>query len=268
MADMLRVLSLGAGVQSSTVAMMMEHGELPRADLAIFADTGAEPRRVYEWLDWLRQHLTMPVHVVQQGRGLTANLEEGCQGKAHCSNPPFFVGGAGLLRRNCTRDYKIAPINRELHRVRNGRKVVQVFGISFDERQRMRTPNRQYLAAYEYPLVDRQMTRRDCLQWMSDHGYPLPPRSACVYCPYRCDVEWRRLRDTDPEGWAEACRVDALVRTALPGVRAQRGHQQTQCYVHRSCVPLPEVDLSTDVDRGQMLLPGLGWADCEGMCGI
>lgn len=49
----LRVLSLGAGVQSSTLALMSARGDLPRLDYAVFADTGWEPARVYAWLDWL-----------------------------------------------------------------------------------------------------------------------------------------------------------------------------------------------------------------------
>lgn len=35
----LRVLSLGAGVQSTTLALMMAHGEVEVPDAAIFADT-------------------------------------------------------------------------------------------------------------------------------------------------------------------------------------------------------------------------------------
>ncbi len=49
----LRVLSLGAGVQSTTLALMIEKGEIPMVDAAIFADTGAEPKAVYDHLDWL-----------------------------------------------------------------------------------------------------------------------------------------------------------------------------------------------------------------------
>ena len=45
MAD-LRVLSLGAGVQSTTLALMIEKGEIPMVDCAIFADTMGEPKKV------------------------------------------------------------------------------------------------------------------------------------------------------------------------------------------------------------------------------
>ena len=64
----LRVLSLGVGVQSSTLALLAARGEVgPMPDCAIFADTGAEPRKVYTWLDWLETQLPFPVHRVSRG---------------------------------------------------------------------------------------------------------------------------------------------------------------------------------------------------------
>lgn len=45
-------LSLGAGVQSTTLALMFAHGEMPvRLDAAIFADTQCEPVSVYRHLN-------------------------------------------------------------------------------------------------------------------------------------------------------------------------------------------------------------------------
>ena len=47
-------VSLGAGVQSSAMALMAAAGEIsPMPRAAIFADTQAEPDSVYRWLDWL-----------------------------------------------------------------------------------------------------------------------------------------------------------------------------------------------------------------------
>ena len=64
---MKRFLSLGAGVQSSTLALMIAHGELEPVDAAIFADTGWEPKKVYAWLDWLEKQLPFPVYRVTAG---------------------------------------------------------------------------------------------------------------------------------------------------------------------------------------------------------
>ena len=51
MAEPFRFLSLGVGIDSVTVYRLSEHGILPRLDGAIFADTMAEPRGVYETLE-------------------------------------------------------------------------------------------------------------------------------------------------------------------------------------------------------------------------
>ena len=64
----LRVLSLSAGVRSTTLALMAAHGEVgPMPDCAVFADTGLEPRAVYDHLAWLMSPNVppFPVYVVK-----------------------------------------------------------------------------------------------------------------------------------------------------------------------------------------------------------
>jgi hypothetical protein len=39
-----------------------------------------------------------------------------------------------------------------------------------------------------------------------------------------------------------------------------------KAFLHRSCKPLAEVDLRTDVEQGQNLLGFMG--ECDGMCGV
>lgn len=52
----IRTLSLGAGVQSTTIYLLACEGVIPPFDAAIFADTGWEPRRVYEHLERLERY--------------------------------------------------------------------------------------------------------------------------------------------------------------------------------------------------------------------
>ena len=78
----MHVISLGAGVQSSTMALMASAGELsPMPTAAIFADTQGEPASVYDWLNWLEPKLAFPVHRVTAGnladRALTMRLSKG-----------------------------------------------------------------------------------------------------------------------------------------------------------------------------------------------
>ncbi len=86
------------------------------------------------------------------------------------------------------------------------------------------------------------------------------PRSACGFCPYRSNAEWRHLRDTDPTSWARAVEVDKALRR--PGTVANRNLEQA-IYLHRSCLPLVEVDLGErDVSAG------VAGGECEGVCGL
>ena len=71
MAEPQSVISLGAGVQSTVLLLMAEQGLiLPRPIAAVFADTGWEPRQVYQHLEWLELQTTIPVYRVSNRRDL------------------------------------------------------------------------------------------------------------------------------------------------------------------------------------------------------
>ena len=269
----LRVLSLGAGVQSTTLALMAAHGEIgPMPDCAIFADTGWEPSAVREHLAWLMSGnvLPFPVHIVSNGDIRTDLLRAG-SGERWASIPAFTRTvkrnrvEVGMIRPQCTKDYKIVPIRRKvrelagLYRKRSpGVPVVeQWIGISFDEAIRMK-PSFEDWQVNRWPLIERAMTRQDCLRWLERHGYPLPPKSSCVGCPFHSDDMWRRIRDHDPEGWDEAVTVDRAIRVGLRGIRGE-------VFLHRSAVPLDAADLSTPEDHGQLDMFG---NECSGLCGV
>ena len=135
--------------------------------------------------------------------------------------------------------------------------VEQWIGISFDEVIRMK-PSFETWQVNRWPLIERAMTRTDCLRWLERHEYPIPPKSSCVGCPFHSDDEWRRLRDTDADAWASAIDVDAAIRTGVRGIRGK-------VFLHRSATPLAEADLSTPADAGQLDL----WPnECSGLCGV
>lgn len=270
-----RFLSLGAGVQSTTIALMAAEGEIDPIDCAIFADTGCEPGPVYEHLRWLMSANVLPfqVHIVSAGSLIDEMLRSVAGEVGAHGRPPLFVrskhsvrtGRGGKIRRQCTAEYKIDPIRakvRELLGVKKGRRVPkdvlveQVIGISWDERRRAK-PAFQKWIENDYPLIDKRMTRGDCLEWLKRRGYPLPPRSACTICPMRKNAEWRWLKDNDPVGWQQAVGVDRAIRNGFRGITAK------EVFLHRSLIPLDEVDLTTNDD----LMGNLFMEECQGMCG-
>lgn len=262
---MKRFLSLGAGVQSSTLALMIAHGELEQVEAAIFADTGWEPKKVYEWLDWLEKQLPFPVYRVQRGnlRQDILNRQAGIRVAAVPWHMVMPNGNRALGRRQCTAEYKIAPLTRKTRELigLSPRKRVKsvlcemLIGISTDEAMRMK-PSQEAWKIHRWPLIEKNMSRSDCLAWMERKGYPLPPKSSCIGCPFHNDNEWRAIK-SDPEAWADALEVDMAIRNQ-PKIKAQQ-------FMHRSCKPLAEVDLSTAADHGQIDMFN---NECEGMCGV
>jgi hypothetical protein len=268
-----RFLSLGAGVQSSTLALMIAHGELEPVDAAIFADTQWEPRKVYEWLDWLDAEIQrcphpFPVHRVTAG-SLRKNViaKQNTTGGRFATVPWFITnpdGSKGMGRRQCTAEYKLNPLRRKqreligLAKGQRSRRVMAetLIGISTDEALRMK-PSRDKWARSVWPLIDKGMSRQDCLRWMERKGYPLPPKSSCIGCPFHSIHEWRAIK-ADPEAWADALEVDAVIREPVRGMRGQQ-------FMVAQRVPLAEVDLSSAADHGQT---DLFVNECEGMCGV
>lgn len=268
------VISLGAGVQSSTMALMAARGELtPTPDCAIFADTGAEPAAVYRHLDWLETQLPFPVHRVSAG-----NLRHEILGAMAGSNrmdarPPFFTLSAknkrGMLNRQCTQDYKIIPIQRKIRELIGLRKrqrgpktqvVQQWIGISYDERIRRKVSRIRFIEN-RWPLCELEMRRTHCLTWCEERQYPRPPKSACTFCPFTDDLRWRDMKENDPAAFADAVAVDRTIRPGVPGPKRPKG---AEWFLHQRCLPLDQIDFSTAEDRGQSNFLD----DCAGGCGL
>ena len=272
------VLNLGAGVQSSALALMAAKGEVgPMPDFAVFADTQAEPASVYKWLDWLETQLPFPVIRVTRGNLTDDSLKIVYRKKTGVKAmrrliPLFGIKPNGektaALGRSCTADYKIAPILKEIKsrcgikRAQKDITVTQWIGISYDEMQRMKLPSSAW-TQHRWPLVESRMTRSHCKEWMKKNNYPEPPRSACYYCPFHSNDEWRRLRNEDPEFFAKAIDFDLQIRKMY---QEEQTDMKMEVYLHSSCKPIGEIDFSNDIDKGQM---GFDFnSECEGMCGI
>jgi hypothetical protein len=281
-------ISLGAGVQSSAMALMASRGELPDSEMvrgAIFADTQDEPESVYKWLDWLETQLTFPVHRVTAGKlsekSLTMRVTK--DGRSFCSSdiPVYTLSADGSLgkvpNRSCTVDFKIRPILKELRKlaqVKRGTKtpvVEQWIGISIDEWGRAKA-SRDPWAVFRWPLIEQRFSRSKCLEWMESNGYPKPPRSSCVFCPYHRDSEWRRLQLEEPDAFLRAIEFEKQLQAA----KTASDNFDSTPFLHRSCRPLDTIDFRSDVERGQGLLfddgdshPLDSWQDeCDGMCGV
>jgi hypothetical protein len=256
---------------------------MQKFDCAVFADTQAEPQDVYDHLGWLENEAAahgIPVHRVTQGNLREHSINGYVRGsKAHgqrYATLPLYLKGkdgtAGMLRRQCTYDYKVRPIERFIRRsvlgLKHGQRVpkdvhvMRYFGISFDEVARAKL-SRDGWATFIYPFcgiptmpLGRRWNRSDCLRWLHEN-YPGRhiPRSACIECPIHNNAEWRRMRRERPADWELACSIDDTIRKA-DGMRGE-------AFLHSSRVPLRIAEIGSD-ETG----PGLFDQECEGMCGV
>lgn len=271
----LRVLSLGAGVQSTMLALAGKEFGI-KFDCAIFSDVGAEPKAVYDHLDWLETQVDYPVYRITHKDGLTNDIMNAVTAndkgeKYRVASPPFYTrneeGKKGMVRRVCTSEFKILPIYRKIRELLGLKKhahvgkylrVLQYMGISYDELQRQTISPHKWMKNL-YPLVESKITRQGCFDWMKKNGYPEPPRSACTYCPYHRDSEWHRIKTQDPQSWTEAVELDRAIRNGYKG-------DGMQMFVHRSATPLEDVNFDSITENNQQTF-GFD-EECSGMCGL
>lgn len=161
------VLNLGAGIQSSRIFLGMCHGEMPKPDAAIFADTQWEPAAVYENLKFLASvgmKAGIPITKITAGDIRQdaidfRQLRQSKDGKRYAALPLFTKnpnGTIGVNRRQCTSEYKIRPVERWIRtnllglklrqRTPKGVLVRHWFGISADEPSRCAYPGLWKLA--------------------------------------------------------------------------------------------------------------------------
>ena len=250
-------LSLGGGVQSSTLFLMSLHGEIETpCEAAIFADTGWERQQTYETVEELRRignDHGVPIHIVKSGDIRKDTINPDIRKPA----PPVFVknkyGEIGKLPRQCTREYKIEPVYRKIRELtEKGDEIEVMLGISIDEVQRMK-PARVKWLTHIFPLINLRMDRGSCVNWLLDNGYEVPVPSSCIGCPFHSDTIWQSLSDSEIEDAAE------FEKGLAEGLKLK----SKEIFLHRSGRPISERPFER---HNQLILFNEEDEECEGGC--
>lgn len=277
---MIKVISLGLGVQSTALYFMSSLGKIDRADYAIFADTGGEKSETLEYLEYLRKWKEENDGIeliVRNEKNLERDLLLGENSTGHrMASIPSYTdsgGSVGMLRRQCTSEYKIREIDkaiRQIYGITGKKRLPQTEiwnGISLDEASRMTVPIGKWkIMVYpfcgysvypdgkalknDYPV----MRRAEIYTWFEENGFPTPEKSSCVFCPFQSDAAWLRLKTRRPDDFARAVIVDAAIRNST-----KNGVEQP-AYLHQSLKPIGEVSF----DETQLTM----WGDCMGFCHV
>lgn len=266
----MHVISLGVGVQSSCMALMACKGEIePRPDLIVFSDPGWESGSTYRYAAWLKTEIEKHGIMVEftSNGNIRDDLIRAAQDGTRVASLPFFTlaedGTTGMVMRQCTDAYKIQPVRKAIKKflgVKTAREIKEPvtlwMGISTDEIERVKTSRERWIVN-RYPLIEKHMNRLDCENWLKRNGFSVPPKSSCIGCPFHSDAAWLDMKRNDPEAWKDAVEVDKAIRN-MPRMKGK-------VFLHRSCVPLEEVDLNEN--QLEFNWDGFG-NECEGMCGI
>jgi len=248
---LLKVQSNGMGQQSVAMYLMSCDGDLPKLDYSIFADPGKEKQATYNYLDYLKRlEKKIPI-IIENEKNLYKDLLKASKTGNRVASLPYFTKNGGLTMRQCTSEYKITPVENAIRRIQGKKKgqsfdLVEVwFGISLDEMDRMFKPKRKNVI-HVYPFCGYQadrdgfkeyptkrMTRSEIIKWIEEKGYKIPPKSACVFCPFQNNRAWKELSYLD---WEYAKVLDKAIR--------QHPKMTEERYLHRSCKPIDEVEFS------------------------
>ena len=263
-APKLKVISLGWGVQSWTLAAMVALGELEPVDFAIHSDTTWERSATYQFAEqftpWLQE----------RGVKVVTVSEPDIAGAVVVNHRGLFIpaytlsdtGSLGQLRRQCTNRWKIVPMRRHIAIELKRRKlsktpgvVEQWLGITLDEWQRAKDSDVKYIK-HRFPLLEMKMSRADCLAWLQSHNLPNPGKSSCTFCPYHNRITWEQMKRENGPDWKQAIEVDGRVRDKRPPY---------PLFVHSHRKPLDEA-VSIPEDFGATQLSFLDSDDNDAEC--
>lgn len=221
-AESVRVISYGGGVQSTALIVLACTGRLGKIDAALFANVGDDsehPATLKYVRDvavpWAAERGLAIHELVRTKRDGTVETLRGRitnpKMKSICA--PWRGENGAPQVRDCTSDFKVDPITRWLkaHGATNDHPATVCIGISLDEIERSSNKQGRPSEIRTYPLLDLRMTRADCAQVIRDAGLPVPPKSACYFCPYHSPRVWSEMRRDEPELFEQAAELEDFV---------------------------------------------------------
>jgi hypothetical protein len=215
------VVAWGGGVNST--AMLVEFAHLSvRPDLILFADTGAEKPETYAYRDlfaaWLRRQ-GFPELITVRNDGVYRTLEANCLATGTLPSLAYGFKSCSDKYKRRPQDKYVASWPQALKCWKAGGKVTKALGIDAGEAHRAGIEHdRRY--RYVYPLIDWGWGRPECVAAIGRAGLPVPPKSACYFCPASKKHEVLWLAERHPELFARAV---ALERNAAPNLQTVRG---------------------------------------------
>lgn len=233
-AEQIRAISYGGGTQSTALLVLAAEGKVDFRTF-LFANVGEDSENP-ETIAYVREYaepfaaLHPPLELREVRKwtrdGRPQTLMQRIKASERSNPIPVRMGpGGSPANRTCTAEFKIRVIEKELRRrgATRERKAIVGIGISTDEPGRIGSevdPRTPYQLR-RYPLIELGLSRGDCQEIIRRAGLPVPPRSACYFCPFHSAEEWRRQARRRPDLFRASCELEDEIHAR--GERLGRG---------------------------------------------
>jgi len=290
----LRIFSTGWGWQSVATLVLQAQGKLLNPyDEFVFANVGEDSENP-DTLKYYRD-IVIPyaakhqIKILERQKMRKGELDTVYKATLRAETNgipiPIVFPGSGFGNRTCTRDFKIYVVQGHI-KEKKVSHVVMGIGFTKDERHRLvkryrgwhdhvmkREKDGTWTAGakigfsqlYEFPLVDLGLDRLDCAQIITGEGLPLPPKSACWFCPFTSRSVWiDRKMNNDPI-LDQAIQFEIDVNAKYKRTRAgNHPKAPTRVAIHSDGIPL------TDIPLQQSLWDDYKDKDssCDDVCGL
>jgi hypothetical protein len=224
-------VAYGAGV-NSTAMLIGLHRRGIRPDRILFADTGGENPETYGYLPVIQRWLASvgyPQVITVRRTGRYASLEEDCL--AHDTLPSLAFG-----LKSCSLKWKRDPQDaycknewpEAARACGRGERIAKLIGYDAgpaDMRRLKEITEPAEIARFEhfYPLIDWGWDRERCREEIAREGLPVPPKSACFFCPASKWAEVRKLAHNHPRLADRAVTLEVNAAQGKHGLRSTRG---------------------------------------------
>lgn len=239
----IRVFSYGGGVQSTAALVLASRGEIDYKTFA-FANTGDDSENP-DTLSYVRavaipfaeQRGITLVELQKKHGGEVDTLSRMIERRKRSIDIPVWVQTGAPGRRQCTRSFKIMVVGRytkSLGATVDEPATVGV-GISLDEFHRMRTSSPVPWERRDYPLIALRLTRADCVAIIAREGLPIPPKSACWFCPFKRTSEWLDMAKRRPDLFHRAVALEMMLN------ERRREIGKDAVFLSHECIPLRDI---------------------------
>lgn len=249
----MKILSCGAGMQSTALALMScenklngdaVHPLVPIYDVILFCDLGEEPDWVYDQVNFIQkacEKSDIPFYILESD--LHSHYIEKF-GTSRVVSIPFWTvdenGKKGKMMRNCTLDYKINAMQKfirsEILGYKKGQRTKPEdlkahemhIGFSKEEEKRCKeNPHKMFVN--KFPLCEMNLERKHNYAYIRDVWGLETKASACTFCPFHRNYFFKYIKENHKESYEKVIRFDEILEAQQPNTKIK-----SKLYISRS----------------------------------